>query len=327
MSKSEPTRVEQVCQALLADTPTRSEPVLSLKEFISVYQSVLKQTPKRPLVNIILLGKSAAIQFSSVSRLRLVVREQRRLTRADFSDTVVDARIYGDQLDHSLVNQIKEERRNLPVLLAIGILSFTLMMSVGLGLAQNLNDYIANPQGFPLVGAALNAMNVVASLIVTSATLFLSIFLVFAVTQNVEMLKDDFLFREGIIFKYHRDDLFIGQVALASLFLGILNIIILTMPFSFGNTLSIGGFLLTINKLSLYSPVLISLSLVGLSTCFISVLYYFQRNLQVSATQKAEHLLDVLEKQPNDHTPIDEPLKIPGENPKTISPDPPIKAV
>jgi hypothetical protein len=125
-----------------------------------------------------------------------------------------------------------------------------------------------------------------------SATLFLSIFVVFTVAQNMRFFQDLFLFKEGLAHKYYRDDVFITQLALISLALNIINTIVLLVPLSFEIvTFSIVGFQVVLNKLSFISPLILSIAAVSLSLCFLSVLYFFERAVGNISAEVAEQLL------------------------------------
>jgi hypothetical protein len=254
------------------------EQYLTLDEFIELYQCVTECTEAVQDVHIVLLGRNAAVQFPRVSRQRLVVRHNHRLTEKHFSRTVIKVSFFGDKLKHSLWGQLKEERRNAPILLAIFVAFLGGMIWIGLRPAADYNAYLADPQSYPEISRAIDALKTVSDLVVTSASLFLSVFLVFTVAQNVEMIKDEFLFKEGLVHKYHRDDVFVSSVAMLSLFLGIANTVLLVIPVSLHiATLTLGGMTISLNKLSLVSPLVIALSATGLAMCFLSILYYFQR--------------------------------------------------
>lgn len=279
MSDSGPNRIAQICQRLLDNTPlNEDERYLTLDEFIDLYQCVAQRTAAIQDVHVVLLSKNAAVQFPRVSRQRLVVRHKHRLTKKDFSRTVVKANFFGDKLDYSLRIQLKEEKRNALILLVIFVAFLVSMIGIGLHPAADYNNYLADPSKYAPVGQALDALKTISELVVTSATLFLSIFLVFTVAQNVEMARDKFLFEEGLAHKYHRDDVFISKVALLSLFLGIANTVLLVIPVSLQLvTFTLGGITISLNKLSLWSPLAVALSATGLAMCFLSILYYFER--------------------------------------------------
>jgi len=120
---------------------------------------------------------------------------------------------------------------------------------------------------------------------------------VFTVAQNIEMVRDEFLFKEGLAHKYHRDDIFISIVAMLSLFLGIANTVLLLIPLSFEFAIPLGVITISLNKLSFISPLVISLSATGLAMCFLSILYYFRRTFKnIEAKVADETLKKALEK-------------------------------
>ncbi len=297
-------RIEHICQKLLNNNRLdETDRYLTLDEFVDLYHRLSKITDSPQDVQIVLLGKNAIVQLPRFGFSRLIVRHTKRLGPTDFSRTVGGAKIFGDKLNYSFWGQVKEEKRNLPILLTVFVLILSLTIWIGFASASNYDNYVVNPSGFPDVDRALNTLRTISDLVVTSATLFLSIFLVFTVAQNVEMIRDRFLFKEGLAHKYHRDDVFITKMALVSLFFGIVNSVILVAPVSLRiATISVGSVMFPVNKLNLFSPLLISLSVTGLATCFLSVLYYFERTILNVGVAMAEKTLDEIQQTQSETT-------------------------
>jgi len=286
-------KIQRVCNCLAHNQRLEdNDRFLSLTEFIELYQTLTRQEKSVVHTDIVLLEKFAAVQFTSISQERFVVRHNKRLIKADFERTVVDASISGDTHDYSLFKQLKGESKNSPVILLIFLLVFAAMAWTGLGVANNYEKYLADPNLYPAVGYAIDSIKTVNDLLITCATLFLSIFVIFTVAQNTEMVRDIFLFKQGVVHKLFRDDLFITKTVIFSLLASLLSMIFLANPLSFQiATISIAGQTYLLNKLSLISPLLTAFAAGGLSLCFISILYYQKRTMSNLGAVMAETVL------------------------------------
>lgn len=274
---------------------------LSLKEFITLYQALVREKNVPEKVVVILMGRNAAVQFVNIPLGRFIVRESRRLRTEDFDKTVTDLVVWGDKLNYSFFGQLKEEKRHWGIIAVIFLIMFIGTIAISFNSAVNYNAYLATPANFPEVSSSIDALRNIGELLMASATLFLSIFVVFTVAQNMRFFQDLFLFKEGLAHKYYRDDVFITRLGLISLAFSIVNTIVLLVPFSFEFvTFSIAGFQVVLNKLSLISPLILSIGAVSLSLCFLSVLYFFERAIGNISTEITEQLLtDVIT---SDHT-------------------------
>jgi energy-converting hydrogenase Eha subunit A len=283
------SRVSELCKSILESRPI-VDGRISLDEFKQLYHCIASSVDIVPLVHIALLGMKAICQFTDISSAQFIVSHDRRITPRDFTGTVSRAVIFGDKLSYSIKGQIKEEKRNaLPLIvmfLSLVIASFWM----GWQPALHYGSYLRDPASYGLVEVAIESLARIIDLLVTSATLFISIFLVFTVAQNVGMLRDDYLFNEGLAHKYYRDDRFISVVALSSLLIGVAAAVILGVPSALELSLpAISGTRLHLNKFSVLLPILVAASGTGLTLCFLSILYYFERvviNMGVIVAQR-----------------------------------------
>lgn len=274
---SDDKRIPVLCDAILAGSSVENS-ILTLEEFKALYHCVAAAKDSVPLVHIVLLNKSAVLQFTDVASAKIVIRHNRRLTQEDFSDTVSRAVFQGDKREHSFWMQLKEEKKNAPILVMVWLIFALATFWIGVDPALHYQQYAAMPSAFPSTSLAIDGLMKISELIITSATLFITIFLVFTVAQNAGMLRDDYLFSEGLAHKYYRDDRFVSIVALVSLFGAIINVVMIAVPGLFEiPRITMWGFDFHINKFSVLIPLNLALSASGLALCFLSILYYFER--------------------------------------------------
>jgi hypothetical protein len=184
----------------------------------------------------------------------------------------------------SFKQRIKEEHKNLLVSFGFGLLFALALFALGNSVAADYISYLANPDKYPVIDRVVDFLAQVNEMLLTSATLFLSIFLVFTVAQSSKLQEDKRLFDSGLLHKFERDDRLIAVVALTSLLLSILNVVILGIPATFSITRwrVAGRYILTFNKLSLIIPTLTGLSIAALVFCFLALLYYLKRTMLIT---------------------------------------------
>ncbi len=130
-------------------------------------------------------------------------------------------------------------------------------------------------------------------MLLTSATLFLSVFLVFTVAQSAKLQEDVRLFDTGLLHKFERDDRLITIVAIASLVLSVLNVTLLGLPVSLDITAwNVLGYVITLNKLSLVSPPITGLTIGTLIYCFLALLYYLKRMMLITNRDMSARVLE-----------------------------------
>ena len=279
-------KVDSFSNSILTGKPLDPTGSLSLDEFAALYHRLSEQTGVTQRIDIVLQDDRALVQFTGLppgNQIVYIVSEH-RLTQQSFSRIVHKPVFHGDILPVSFKQRIKEEHKNLLVSFGIGLLFALALFALGNSVAADYVSYLANPDKYPMIDRVVDSFAQVNEMLLTSATLFLSIFLVFTVAQSSKLQEDKRLFDSGLLHKFERDDRLIAMVALISLLLSILNIVILGIPATFSITRwhIAGSYILTFNKLSLIIPTLTGLSIAALVFCFLALLYYLKRTMLIT---------------------------------------------
>jgi hypothetical protein len=279
-------KIDFLCNSILAGGPLNPTESLSLDEFAALYHKVSEQTGVKHRIDIVLQSDRALVQFTGLTPGHQIVYivSEHRLTQQDFSRIVHKPVFHGDILPVSFRQRIKEEHKNLLVSFGFGLLFSLTLFALGNSVAADYASYLADPDGFPSVDRVVDFLVQINEMLLTSATLFLSIFLVFTVAQSSKLQEDTRLFDSGLLHKFERDDRLIAMVALTSLLLSLLNVVILGIPAAFGiaRWQIAGRYMLTLNMLSLIIPALTGLSIATLAFCFLALLYYLKRTMLIT---------------------------------------------
>ena len=288
-------KVDEISKKLIAGQPLGDEADISLEEFVALYQKIGQQVNIKQRVDIVLQDDRAFVQFTDLppGNGTVYVTSEHRLTPQDFSRTVANAVFHGDVLASTIKEQIKEDRANIVIAGTIGLLFTILLFILGNSVAPTYAAYLVTPGQFPTTERAINVMVQVNEMLLTSATLFLSIFLIFTVAQSAKLQEDIRLFDTGLLHKFERDDRLIAVVAIASLVLSVLNVILLGLPVSLDVTAwRVLGYVVTLNKLSLISPVITGLMIGMLIYCFLALLYYLKRMMLITNRDMSVKVLE-----------------------------------
>jgi len=234
---------------ILPDSAVR----LTLPEFKNLYVEIVNQLGNRnPYVVLIFLNDQVMAMFPQYSgqRIQIMHSKEKQLQAADFEFVIYK------QL-HGVRNKLQSFRAFLGTEIRLYwkwlMLSFTLS-ALGLHFTGSESTY-----------------SLLSGLLIQSATVFVSIFLIFTVTQSALIQQDVSLFRSGLLHKYRRDD---RNVAI----LGILTIggvILNSMFISYPGTLEI---VLQGYKLNLYNfwgAITTGLVITLLLDAFISIINYY----------------------------------------------------
>jgi len=128
---------------------------------------------------------------------------------------------------------------------------------------------------FPLfsISGAVNMLQRVNEMILVSATIFISIFLLFVTSQR-ELKNESKLMREGIPYEFIQNDKYVAALAIIAIFLSIV-----TMAFSYTNLSYLSDLkIFTVDLMFLSLSLLTSFSLVILAICYLAIYqYYFER--------------------------------------------------
>jgi len=260
----------EVVQAILSPSGPPQIFTLNLSQFREVYQAIQQHIESKP-VDIVLNGNWAMVQFSRLCNHRIRVTQnlpsnflsrlvhKTVLTEEDF-DFAIYSEFYGARTYLSLRSFLVEEisTNGFPLLLTmlISLIVFqSILGTAGKGVLEKVNE-----------------------LLLTATTLYLSVFLLFTVSQNVELVKDPFLFREGLTHRFFRVDQLLASLAVAVMFVSILDVILLNLspPVS----VSLLGRTFTLPDVSVIAPFLSALGVTMLVDCFLALIQYYSRRVR-----------------------------------------------
>ena len=259
-----------VVQAILSPSGPPQIFTLNLSQFREVYQAIQQNVESKP-VDIVLNSDWAMVQFSRLCNHRIRVTQnlpsnflsrlvhKTVLTEEDF-DFAIYSEFYGARTYLSLRSFLVEEisTNGFPLLLTmlISLIVFqSILGTTGKGVLEKVNE-----------------------LLLTATTLYLSVFLLFTVSQNVELVKDPFLFREGLTHRFFRVDQLLASLAVAVMCVSILNVILLNLspPVS----VSLLGRTFTLPDVSVIAPFLSAVGVTMLVDCFLALIQYYSRRVR-----------------------------------------------
>jgi hypothetical protein len=292
--------ITRISETILAGNLQDSAVSLSLDEFAALYHEIGERVRGKQRIDIVLHDDRAIVQFTNLSpsNQRVYIVSDRRLTKEDFSRIVPNPVFHGDILEVSGRQRLEEELPNLILSSCIGLFFGVVLFLLGNSVAANYGSYLVNPDSFPLVERVVDFLAQINEMLLTSSTLFLSIFLVFTVAQSARLQEDTQLFDSGLLHKFERDDRLIALVALVSLLFTLLNIAILGIPvvLTVARWQITGAYTLTLNKISLVVPLITMASVVALTFCFLSLRYYLKRIMLITNRDMSKKVLNLAQK-------------------------------
>jgi hypothetical protein len=126
------------------------------------------------------------------------------------------------------------------------------------------------------------------SLVLSVATLFLTVFIMFTVSQNIDSIKNIQLFKEGAIHRFLRADRYVSRLALWSLLLSFVNDLPVFAQISF--VVFRKNYLVDLQSLR---PIFLFASLILIVDSFLALIgYYFTRVELIFETELSKKLLD-----------------------------------
>jgi len=254
--------IERICVQLLSHKIDNKPLSVSLDEFqrfYSIFVNLSKSSPKVSLVN---LEDRVIGQFSDIAPQHFDISDKNLLVEADFA-FIQDKIWYGATAppEKFTLFLFKELRQNFPKLLLVAVVSFTILF-----LADNAALY-----------------ELIVSLLIQSSTVFLSLYIIFTVSQSQSLYSDLVLFKSGVLHKYYRDDknvTLLGIVTVSSTFLS-------------------AGLVYLLSKydpniyLQAVKAVLITLNITLLFDTFFTVAnYYLERNRDIIERNIAADILN-----------------------------------
>lgn len=251
-----------IAEYLAAGKEYNSEPLrLSLPEFRNVYVELVRHLENRnPYAVLIFFADQVIATFPQFSKQQFTIPQMTdKFLTPDSFDFILRKQVYGLRGKLPSFGQflISEARLYWIWLTLTFILSF-----IGLHLAGGKDLY-----------------ETLSSLLIQSATVFVSIFLIFTVTQNTILQKDIGLFKQGLLHRYRRDDRNVAILGVLVVGLVILNSIFLALPQSLARNLSMNIYGYELNLYNFWGALTTSAIIVLLLDAFIGVVsYYLERS-------------------------------------------------
>lgn len=271
---------------------------VSLSTFKEIFYRIhdLKEDLK---LDIVLNGNWAMAQFSNLSKHRIRIfrykfenkplgnllqpKPRGRITAKDFEYASLVASFHGSQAALTFPQFLWEELTSnfgyllLTFLLAFFTLSFTstLPEDTYINLIKSLNE-----------------------LLISVATLYLSIFILFTVSQNASIIEDEMIFRQGLTHRFFKIDRFLAILVIVAIILCLATYVINELEPSIN--MQILGRTIHISKISTITTISTSLSVTILVNCFLSVVrYYFKRTRHIFERDLTKAVLDkaIIEKE------------------------------
>jgi hypothetical protein len=228
---------------------------LDIDDFKDLYRLIAKTAQKQPQklgeTEILLLTREALVKFSTAPNFVVQVIGRRPITKKDF-DIVLTPKFEGNIQPISWIAFIWTE-----LVHNWWIIILTLALSYGFAINTHVND----------------GMNSINQSLIDANALFVGVFVLFAISQNRDLLVRQELIRDGITHQLMQNDYYITSFAITSLILAlfsnvIVNSNIILMPIN-----------IPINNISIppiYLAILFtSLSFALLLDCFVSVTKYY----------------------------------------------------
>ena len=193
--------IERICKKLLSGEIYSKALSVSLDEFQRFYSTFVNLARKSPKVSLVNLEDIVIAQFSDIAPQHFDISDTKPLVDNDFA-FIQYRRWYGatNTPERFTLFIWKELRQNLLKLLMVAIISFTIL-------------FLAN---------STSLYELMISLLIQSSTVFLSLYIIFTVSQSQGLYSDLELFKSGVLHKYYRDDrnvTLLGIVTVSSTFL------------------------------------------------------------------------------------------------------------
>lgn len=231
-------------------------------------------------------ARDAIVAFPELSITRLNVRSRTRLRPDQFSLILNSPEIVGDVLPRSWKNRISEEGKHLGYAFGIAVVAFLINFIVANDAAYQYHAYLLDPDASPMVTSTVNFFQTIGQALLTVITLFLSVFVLFTISQNSLLTNDISLYRNGTAHKYMRDDRYVAMWSGVSLICVLLGLAFTSMP----HEVVLANSPL-INKINGIIPFLYSIASAGFYVAISSLSYYSERALLSNEAKLMKMLL------------------------------------
>lgn len=262
--------IDLICGKMIKHPDQEIAPTVevTLSEFQKYYTSLWKLTGSPPAVSLVNLGTIVIGQFSNVSPQKFGIQTRRFLTCEDFR--FVDAlRWHGpERACQSFIQFVWVEFR-------LYWWKLLLVFFTGTGLLYLADD--------------TQLYSVLATLLIQSCTVFLSIFLIFTVAQSQILYRDIELFESGFLEKYYCDDRNVMWLGITAVALTLLSPMVISLLDSYFAEPMASELRVVVRLLKALS---MSVTIALLFDTFLSVVdYYLQRSRDLIDRDMASEVL------------------------------------
>jgi len=268
-------RIEEICQKLLDGFIGKSALEVSLPEFRQFYETMQRLGDTVPLVTLINLESVVVAQFSNISPQHFDIIGPGPFNEEQFG-FIQKWEWFGPTRPPQGFGKFLWKE----ILLNKGKLGIIFLISTAI-------FYIVNTEAF--YGST-------SSFLLESATVFLSLYIIFTVSQSQTLYKDSSLLRAGILHSYIRHDrniTILGILTIALTFLGS-GVVTLTMMLDAANPAP--WFLMTSR---IFRAVFMAIVLTMLFDTFFTVAsYYLDRSRVI---MERDLVVDILDREYNRH--------------------------
>lgn len=263
--------LDSLSNALINQQVNSRALIFSLDEFQRLYVIMTnKQRNLAPQISIVSIGDTLFLQFSNISPQHFIIVDPKGFDKDDFA-FIPNINWYGPKEKTRGFYQFitSEFKLNWKLFCVIFLIS-----SIILFFTKESDLYIK-----------------VSELVLQAMTVFLSIFLIFTVSQNQIIASDKKLFIEGIVQQFFSDDLNLAKEAILTIILALFNTILV----HFLNRINLDAYLIKPNLL-LHDFILAfttsSIILLLIDTFLSVVNYFFLRTKNIHDRNMASTILD-----------------------------------
>lgn len=280
------TKIDNRCNFSIEDTVKEllspgDKPLLiehSLDEFKTIYKKIQEEKPGT-LVDVILNNDYCIVQFSRLCQHRIYIKQfvknqksKKLFSKDDFQFASIGTRFHGLKNQITLIDFLWEELSTNWLILLISLIIFGLSFFV-----------------LTFCVAELNGIRMINELIITISTLFISVFVLFTVSQNSKFMKDNYLFKSGLAHRFFKIDKYLALLSIFPLFISVFTLGLIYFP----GEIKIFNLIISIPDLRI---IIFALSLISVSiliNCFTGLVrYYFERVRYVYEKRLNKEILD-----------------------------------
>lgn len=236
----------------------------------------------------VIFGETATIAiviYPNISRAKIRLKSSVRISEHEITLALDNPTVVGNTRETSIVARIKEEAPTLIIAMIVCV-TFVLVVSFSTkDVATSYSQYLARPNSYPLVGNLISFYESIGGALITILTLFLTVFVLFTISQSTSLSIDKNLFKTGLLHKYFRDDKYISFVSTLALIATIAGVAMTAFP----GDIFLSS--LVLNKLNFWIPLLYGIAFGGLVICFGSLSYYARRVMVANESNLVKEIL------------------------------------